>query len=278
VTSKQTNKLVILARGLGTRMQKPDDTAKLDESQATAANAGVKAMIPIGDGPSVRPFVDYLLSSIADAGFTDVCLVIGPEHDHVRARYKREVIPTRLRIQFAIQERALGTANAVLSAESFAGDDSFVVINSDNFYPADALQTLHNLAEPAIVGFDRDALVRLGNVPADRTKRFGALDIDSNGYLRRILVSPTDEMIREGGPIYSSMNCFLFTREIFRACREVPVSARGEFELPQAMHYAMDRGWMRFKVVRIAGPVLDMSSRGDIPTVVSVLRGVQVSL
>jgi glucose-1-phosphate thymidylyltransferase len=196
----------------------------------------------------------------------------------VRARYEREVIPTRLRIQFAIQERALGTANAVLSAESFAGDDSFVVINSDNFYPADALQALHNLAEPAIVGFDRDALVRLGNVPADRTKRFGALDIDSNGYLRRILVSPTDEMIREGGPIYSSMNCFLFTRAIFRACREVPVSARGEFELPQAMHYAMDREWMRFKVVRIAGPVLDMSSRGDIPTVVSVLRGVQVSL
>ena len=271
-------KVVILARGLGTRMRKSDDSAKLEAHQATAANAGVKAMIPIGDGPGGRPFIDYLLSSLADAGFTDVCLVIGPEHTHVRERYERETIPSRLRIHFAIQERALGTANAVLSAELFAENDSFVVINSDNYYPREALEGLHDLAEPAIVGFDRDALVRLGNVPADRTKRFGALDIDADGYLRRILVSPTEEMLSLGGPVYSSMNCFLFTPEIFRACREVPVSARGEFELPQAIHYAIDHDWMRFKVVRVAGAVLDMSSRGDIAGVQSILRGVTVKL
>ncbi|HUQ18952.1 MAG TPA: nucleotidyltransferase family protein [Gemmatimonadaceae bacterium] len=263
-----THKLVILARGLGTRMRKVDETAKLDEQQATAASAGVKAMIPIGS----RPFVDYLLTSVADAGFTNVCLVIGPEHEQLRARYEREIVPTRLKIDFAIQERALGTANAVLSAENFAGGDTFAVINSDNFYPADALTALNGLSEPAIVGFDRDILVREGNVSTERTQRFGALDVDDGGYLRRILVSPTEEMLSSGGPIYSSMNCFLFDREIFRACRDVPVSARGEFELPQAMHYAMDRGWIRFKVVKIAAPVLDMSSRGDIAGIVERLR------
>jgi glucose-1-phosphate thymidylyltransferase len=274
----QTTKVVILARGLGTRMRKADESAKLDPQQASAASAGVKAMIPIGDGEHARPFIDYLLSSLADAGFSDVCLVIGPEHSRVRARYEHDLIPKRLRIHFAIQERALGTANAVLSAESFAGDNSFVVVNSDNYYPREALEGLRNLAEPAIVGFDRDVLVRLGNVPADRTKRFGALDIDADGYLRRILISPTDEMLRAGDPIYASLNCFLFTREIFRACREVPVSARGEFELPQAIHYAIDRGWMRFNVVRVDRPVLDMSSRGDIQSVQSILREVKVNL
>jgi glucose-1-phosphate thymidylyltransferase len=274
VTGKQTNKVVILARGLGTRMRKPDDTAKLDQSQATAAAAGVKAMIPIGD----RPFVDYLLSSVADAGFTHVCLVIGPEHSDVRSRYEHDVIPKRIKIEFAIQERPLGTANAVLAAENFANEDTFVVLNSDNFYPPEALRALHDLAEPAIVGFDRDVLRQRGNFPGERTKRFGALEIDGDGYLVKIRVNPSWNMLRTGGAIYASMNCFLFTREIFRACREVPVSARGEFELPQAMHYAIDRGWMRFKVVRIAGAVLDMSSRGDIHSVQSVLREVNVDL
>jgi glucose-1-phosphate thymidylyltransferase len=273
-TPNKTNKVVILARGLGTRMRKLDERAKLDERQASAANAGVKAMIPIGD----RPFVDYLLSSIAAAGFSEVCLVIGPEHEHVRARYEREIIPTRIKIDFAIQEQALGTANAVLAAEGFAGDETFVVLNSDNFYPPESLSALHNLSEPAIVGFDRDVLVRDGNVPPDRTTRFGALDIDDAGYLRRIRVSPTDEMLRAGGPIYSSMNCFLFNREIFRACREVPVSARGEYELPQAIHYAIDNGTMRFKVIKIAAPVLDMSSRGDIAGIVERLRARPVRL
>src|SRR5512141_297715 len=179
----QTTKVVILARGLGTRMRKVDEAARLAPQQASAAATGLKAMIPVES--SGRPFIDFLLSALAEAGFGDVCLVIGPEHDRVRARYETEVIPTRIRAHFAIQEKALGTANAVLSAEEFANDDTFAVINSDNYYPVEALRALHNLSEPAIVGFDRDALVRLGNVPAERTARLDAIDIGPDGYLRR---------------------------------------------------------------------------------------------
>lgn len=273
----ETTKVVILARGLGTRMRKRDENVKLPADQAAAADTGLKAMIPMATGNG-RPFLDYLLSALADTGFTDVCLVIGPEHLKVRDHYEREAVPSRITVKFALQERALGTANAVLSAEEFAGDDTFAVINSDNYYPAEALDALTALAEPAIIGFDRDALVRLGNIPPERTARFGALDIGSEGYLRRILVAPTEEMMRAGKPIYSSMNCFLFTKEIFGACRDVPLSARGEYELPQAVHLAIDRGEMRFKVVRISARVLDMSSRADIGRVSAYLTGIRVVL
>ena len=68
-------KAVVMARGLGTRMRKADVAAPLDRHQAEIANAGVKAMIPIG-----RPFLDYVLSGLADAGYSDACVVIGPEH------------------------------------------------------------------------------------------------------------------------------------------------------------------------------------------------------
>lgn len=276
-SGNETTKVVILARGLGRRMRKSDESTKLPAGQAAAAATGLKAMIPMSPGRG-RPFIDYLLSALADAGFAEVCLVIGPEHLAVRNHYERDAVPSRITIRFAIQERALGTANAVLSAEEFAGDDRFAVLNSDNFYPADALNALHSMAEPVIIGFDRNTLVRLGNVPAERTARFGALDIDRDGYLRRILISPTEEMLESGDPIYSSMNCFLFTKEIFGACREVPVSARGEYELPQAVHYAIDRNTMRFKVVRVSAPVLDMSSRADIGRVAELLKSFQVAL
>jgi glucose-1-phosphate thymidylyltransferase len=276
-SENETTKVVILARGLGKRMRKPDESTKLGADQAAVADIGLKAMIPMATGNG-RPFLDYLLSSLADAGLTDVCLVIGPEHTAVRTHYERDAVPSRIILEFAVQEDALGTADAVLSAEEFAGNNTFAVINSDNFYPAEALSALHSQTEPAIVGFDRDVLVRLGNVPAERTARFGALDVDSEGYLRRILISPTEQMLKSGDPIYSSMNCFLFKKEIFTACREVPLSARGEYELPQAVHYAIDRGMMRFKVVRISGPVLDMSSRPDIEQVAKHLKGIEIDL
>lgn len=268
-----TNKVVILARGLGTRMRKEDQSAQLAGDQAAAASLGIKAMIPVG-----RPFLDYVLSEVADAGFSDACLIIGPEHQPVRDYYEREMVPSRIKIHFAVQERPLGTANAVLSAEEFAAGDTFVVLNSDNYYPSAALDELHRMREPAIAGFDRETLVRGGNVPAGRTSRFGALDIDEAGYLRRILPAPNEEMLREGGPVYSSMNCFLFTPGIFIACGEVPLSTRGEYELPQAVHWAIDKHGMRFRVVRISAPVLDLSTRADIAQVAEHLKGVGVDL
>ncbi len=227
-------------------------------------------MIPIG-----RPFLDYLVSALADAGFTDVCLVIGPEHGAVREHYARETM-ARVRMHYAVQESPRGTADAVVAAESFAGDEPFVVINSDNYYPVAALSELHRRRAPATIAFERSALVNMGNVPEDRVGRFGALEIGDDGMLRRILGRPTEAMVA-AGEIYTSLNCWLFTRDIFDACRAVPPSARGEFELPQAVQRAIDGG-MEMEVIRMHVGALDMSSRGDIASVAERLRDVRVDL
>ena len=139
---KRIEKAVIMARGLGTRMRKQDDSAVLDNGQSVAANTGVKAMIPIG-----RPFLDYVLSALADAGYTRACLVIGPEHQAVRDYFEVQSPPKRIRVEFAIQEKPLGTADAVLAARKFAGDDLFLLMNSDNYYPIEALRRLGSWTE-----------------------------------------------------------------------------------------------------------------------------------
>jgi dTDP-glucose pyrophosphorylase len=266
-----TTKAVILARGLGTRMRKPSDGVALDADQAAAADRGMKGMIPVG-----RPFMDYLISALADAGLAEVCLVIGPEHDGARTHYSGAGAPTRVRLHFAVQAAPLGTADAVLAAEQFAGDDSFIVLNSDNYYPVDALTALRGAPAPAVVGFERTALVRLGNVPPDRVARFGALEVGPHGALRRILASPTPEMAR--GEVLASLNCWSFTSDIFRACREVQPSARGELELPQAVQLAIDRMGMHMTVIPMRAAVLDMSSRTDIASVKERLSSVTVRL
>src|ERR671911_2338777 len=109
-------KAVILARGLGKRMRQADHDAAVDAHQAAVADQGMKAMIPIG-----RPFLDYVLSALADAGYTEACLVIGPEHDAIREYYERTAPPRRMRISFAIQAEPRGTADALLPAGTVAG-------------------------------------------------------------------------------------------------------------------------------------------------------------
>ena len=268
-----TSKAVILARGLGTRMRAESPGAPLNADQASVADTGVKAMIPIG-----RPFIDYVLSSLADAGFTEVCLVIGPEHDQIRNHYGRPGRLTRLRVEFAVQARPLGTADAVLAAEKFVDGDTFVVLNSDNYYPPQALAELQRLNVPAVIAFARGGLIELGNVLADRVTRFGALDISADGYLRRILANPDESMARKDAEIYASMNCWLFDATIFDACREVSPSPRGELELPRAVQLAIDRHGMKMKAIRMRALVLDLSSRSDIAAVEERLRHVAVAL
>lgn len=268
-----TRKAVILARGLGTRMRADSPEAPLSADQANVADTGVKAMIPIG-----RPFIDYVLSSLADAGITEVCLVIGPEHSKIRNHYGRDARLTRIKVEFAVQIKPLGTADAVLAAEKFVNGDTFVVLNSDNYYPPPVLAELQRLNEPAVIAFARSALIELGNVLADRVTRFGALDISADGHLSRILATPDESMIRQGGEIYASMNCWLFDSRIFDACREVSPSPRGELELPRAVQLAIDRHGMKMKAIRMRSLVLDLSSRSDIAAVEERLRHVAVAL
>ena len=263
---------VILARGLGKRMRAADDGALLSPSQVEIASSGVKAMIPIG-----RPFLDYVLSALADAGFREACLVIGPEHENVRAHYKA-LAPKRIAVSYAVQESPLGTADAVLAAEGFAAGSPFLVLNSDNYYPSAALRLLHDSDAPAIVAFEREALVREGNAPRDRAGRFGALEVDADGFLRRITGDPERARVSTGGRIYASMNCWLFDSRIFEACRDVPLSLRGEYELTQAVQLGIDQLGMRFRVHFSADPVLDLSSRADIVTVAERLRLAEVML
>ena len=267
-------KAVILARGLGTRMRKADVGAAVDAQQAAMADQGIKAMIPIG-----RPFLDFVLSALADAGITDVCLVIGPEHSAIREQYAGTERPHRLRVDFAIQERPIGTANAVLSAERFVGDDRFLVMNADNYYPVEAYAALRELGEPGLIAFGRDALLADGRIEADRIMRFALLDIDDHGYLRRVLEKPDVAAARTlGESAWVSMNLWAFEPTIFEPCRTVSPSPRGELEIPVAVQHAIDAYGLRFRAVPMHAPVLDLSSRADIASVAEALEGVDVRL
>ena len=245
----------------------------IDELQAKAADSGVKGMIPIG-----RPFLDYVITGLADAGFREVCLVIGPEHDAVRHYYGRDVIPSRVHVSFAVQEEPLGTANAVAAAEDFAGEEHFLVINSDNYYPATALEAVRRLAGCGLVGFDRAALVREGNIDDERASRYAVLKVSHDGWLEGIVEKPEGEAwARAGAHALISMNCWRFGPSIFDATRRIARSPRGEFELADAVEAAMLAG-ERFAVVPVAAGVLDLSQRGDIPSVARRLAGVEVRL
>jgi glucose-1-phosphate thymidylyltransferase len=214
---------------------------------------------------------------VADAGYGDVCLVIGPRHDELRERYC-QVGDGRLRLTFASQHQPLGTAHALLSARSFVGSDEFLLINSDNYYPISALLALRTLTQPGLVGFDAQTLTEKGNIPAERVTSYAIVQSDESGYLSSIVEKPDPFHVRvdTNRPLVS-MNCWRFGPSIWEACGAIEKSARGEYELPKAVEYSMLELGQRYRVVTSHEPVLDLSCRSDIEAVARLLQGVEVN-
>ena len=265
----ETSKAVILARGLGKRMRAAASvSANLSQEQMRIAENGVKGMIPFG-----RPFLDYSISALAEAGCKRICLVIGPEHEVIREYYK-QLPARRVAISFAIQQQPLGTADAVRAAADFVGRDNFLVVNSDNYYPVEALRRLRMLSASGVVGFERRGLVQYGNIDEERLRGYAVIERDERGELSRIEEKPASIEPRA----LISMNSWSFTPQIFGACESIEPSARGEYELPSAVQYSIEHLGVHFRVVEYCGGVLDLSTRSDIGAVARHLEGISVDL
>lgn len=249
-------------------MRQADDRVVLDAAQSTAANAGLKAMIPFR-----RPFLDYVLSALADAGCEDVGLVIGPEHDVVREYYVRDHPPSRVRVSFVVQAEARGTADAVLAAESFVNGQPFLVLNSDNYYPVDVLRALVDTDGHALPAFRRSTLIEQSNIDPERVRSYAILTIDGDGALVDIIEKPDAatfarfEQTMDPHEVRVSMNCWRFLPSIFTACRLVAPSPRGELELPNAVRYALRSLGERVTAIPVDAGVLDLSRREDVAEV-----------
>ena len=243
-------------------MRAPTEGVDLTSEQDRVADAGIKALIPVAGG---KTFLELILANLSAAGFREFCLVIGPEH----VAFREFCAALSYDIKFAVQHEPLGTADAVLAATGcVAAGELFLVVNSDNLYPVESLRVLREVSRPAMLAFEREALIRKSNITADRIAKFATVEIDNAGLLRRIIEKPD----RVEPDALVSMNAWLFSPAIFAACRAIKPSERGEYEIADAVQYAIDELREGFVAVRTDEGVLDLSSRADIDGVARFLK------
>jgi dTDP-glucose pyrophosphorylase len=251
-------------------MQRGVDEAGLAPEQRVAAALGLKALIPFHG----HPFLSWVLTTLADAGITNVCLVTGGDDHPVRRHYSK-LETARIRIEFAEQTEPRGSAQALLAAEPVVAGNDFVLINADNDYPVPAIDALRRLDGPGLIGFRAAGLLR-ANVTAERLKAYALLDVSPDGMLRRIHEKPAAAVFADDALI--SMTCWRFDHRIFKACRSVGLSERGEYELPDAVNGAIRALDVQFRVVAMDAPVLDLSRPEDVAAIGTLLSGRRVDL
>ena len=268
------DKAVILAAGLGTRMQLEDPDALLSGKQAEVAATGCKAMIPLNG----QPFLTYLLSALADAGYREVSIVTGPGSQMIRDYYEAVEL-SRINLSFSFQNEPGGSADALLTAESSTGSSPFLMLNSDNYYPVDVLSVIRRLDGPGLVGFNAESLRKGGSATIERIANCAFLITDEEGFLVDLIEKPEpDQLAALRKPHWVSMTCWKFGPSIYEACRSIELSKRGELELPDAVAWTIHNLDERFEMIRSEAVIPDLSRRANIIAVEEFLDSVEVNL
>lgn len=253
--------MVVLAAGRGTRLA-ASDASRLDtEAQRAVAARGLKVMMPVGaDG---RRWIDYALDGLAYAGCRDAVLVVPPEHGDLRLHLERTPRPA-VRIRYAVQAKADGTAGAVQAAAAAVETPWFLVVNGDTLYPADAVTAAAAIDGCGLAAFTRHSLLHQSGLPMAKVAAFAVVECDATGGLTGLREKPTAARLASLGPeVLVSVNLWKMSQAIFEACRDVVPSARGERELPDAVMLAVARG-TPFHAISVTGRLFDLTTADDV--------------
>lgn len=205
-------KALVLAGGAGTRLRPITHTS-------------AKQLLPVAN----KPILYYGLEAIAEAGITDVGIIVGDTQEEIQRAVaggdRWGITPTFIR-----QDEPLGLAHAVLTAAEFLGEDDFVMYLGDNLIAGGITELVEDFraARP-------DAQILLARVPDP--ERFGVAELDGDGRVTRLVekpeVPPSDLAL---------VGVYLFTPAILQAARSIDYSDRGELEITDAIQWLIDRG------------------------------------
>ncbi len=186
-----------------------------------------KQLIPVGN----KPVLFRVIEAIRDAGITEIGIVTGDTGPQIReAAGSGERFGVKL--AYIPQEKPLGLAHAVKTAQPFLGDDRFVMFLGDN--------VLQGGISPLIADFDHHAEwnSQIVLTRVERPQQYGVATLDSAGQIKRLVEKPKVPELD-----LALVGVYMFDANIFKAVDAIQPSARGELEITDAIQWLVDQGY-----------------------------------
>ncbi len=164
-------KAVVLVGGQGTRLRPITyDTPK--------------ALVPLRN----RPFMGYMLDFLRRGGLDGAVLSLGYLPDPIQAYLAGWDGLQEFSVDYAVEDRALGTAGGIKNAEEYLDGETFVVVNGD-------VLTGTDLGEAVKIHRASDALATITLTSVEDPTAYGLVEVDYDMVVKRFLEKPAADEV-----------------------------------------------------------------------------------
>lgn len=202
---------IILAGGSGTRLY--------------PITKGIsKQLMPIYD----KPMIYYPLTTLIQAGIREILIITTPEDAGAFQRLFGDGSQLGLMIDYAVQHRPEGLAQAFLIGEDFIGDDSVALVLGDNIFHGfgGELSQCRNPEGGIIFAYE-----------VSDPQRYGVVEFDHAGQALSIEEKPSEPRSN-----HAVVGLYFYDNSVIDIAKSITPSDRGELEITSINEAYLRRG------------------------------------
>lgn len=208
---------IILAGGKGTRLYPLTKVVS-------------KQLLPIYD----KPMIYYPLSVLLLSQITEVLIISSPETIDSYKKLLGDGSDLGIRIEYKIQEKPVGLADAFIIGEEFIGNDNVCLILGDNIFYGS------NLSEMLRKAINNKGATIFGCI-VKNPKDFGVIEIDEHNNIKSIEEKPSNPKSNLAVP-----GLYFYDNSVIEIAKNVKPSSRGEIEITSINNEYLKRGELNF--------------------------------